>query len=743
MNILNIILSNPTATCLVLAVFQSCQISAVAQERILPGPRPDAIPIREIHTNHYNNDLGPPAVPVPAMEPEGTSTVTTIKQILQDRYLRSPVAVIIDTAPPFLYRAKKLLQAVVSTNASMNLLLIPYNSTGIGPVQKPMDMTQLQNAVHDLRSPSPGYSKNRKGVAFYSILKATEKVPYDSAILLFTGRAAEDEDLAAITTENLTSKRCKLYVVWLDPPPIQNPGIETLYAEVAQRTGGGLHFTKASDFSQAGPGDATDTTLLTEMEQVTEVTLAMRLGLTGHVLLPIQVDKTVTSLLVTIQGPVNTASLQDPSGNAIDLTQNTSLRYKVLVRDDNILSIQLNTGVGEPGRWMLKTAGADARTHYNVFVKGTSSLYFNASTTVVLSAHANATKDEDSVNPNIQFQLSVPENIATIQNVSLVNKDGNKLGHLQYNSGTDLLPTIDIPENKLSSEPLYLLLTASTHDGEVVERLVEVEHQTRSYSVPYTVDVLAQSTIEVQPGETVNLVFNVTNHHSQLAHLTFTYQVKDYPYIPPQFFIRPLVAAVPPGRSIQVVVTGLIDRNVRLGTTATIEFLVRPYRGSYPIVNRAVYLLIGVPQVSDSDRPTINYSVKNNCKNVPQERCSTSAWNMEATVQDSRSGLISVASNPTGVEFLTSFIAGTKAAVPIAYSAPCCAPTVDIKATDAKGNYVTQHIDANADNEGLSEAEIAVVILGILLVLIIIVVIVLAILLCKRKRSHNFQHSSH
>lgn len=130
MNILKRILLNPSAACLVLAVFQSCQISTATQPRILPGPRPDAIPIREIHTNHYNNDLGPPAVAVPLMEPDGTSTVSIIKQILQDRYLRSPVAVVIDTAPPFLHRAKKLLQAVVSTNASMNLLLIPYNSTG-------------------------------------------------------------------------------------------------------------------------------------------------------------------------------------------------------------------------------------------------------------------------------------------------------------------------------------------------------------------------------------------------------------------------------------------------------------------------------------------------------------------------------------------------------------------------------------------------------------------------------------
>jgi hypothetical protein len=57
----------------------------------------------------------------------------------------------------------------------------------------------------------------------------------------------------------------KLYVVWLEPPPIQNPGIETLYVEVARRSGGEFYFTKADDFAQAGAGEPT------EMENVTEV----------------------------------------------------------------------------------------------------------------------------------------------------------------------------------------------------------------------------------------------------------------------------------------------------------------------------------------------------------------------------------------------------------------------------------------------------------------------------------------
>lgn len=69
-----------------------------------------------------------------------------------------------------------------------------------------------------------------------------------------------------------------------------------------------------------------------------------------------------------------------------------------------------------------------------------------------------------SVNPNIQLQLRVPKTIATIQNVSLVNKDGNELKQLQYNRESDI-PEIEITEHKLSTEPVYLRLIASTNDG--------------------------------------------------------------------------------------------------------------------------------------------------------------------------------------------------------------------------------------------------------------------------------------
>jgi hypothetical protein len=60
----------------------------------------------------------------------------------------------------------------------------------------------------------------------------------------------------------------KLHVLWLDPPPIKNPGIETLFAKMARRTGGAFYFTKGTDFLQDGAGNSTDTRPFTEMQQV-------------------------------------------------------------------------------------------------------------------------------------------------------------------------------------------------------------------------------------------------------------------------------------------------------------------------------------------------------------------------------------------------------------------------------------------------------------------------------------------
>jgi hypothetical protein len=57
-------------------------------------------------------------------------------------------------------------------------------------------------------------------------------------------------------------------------------------------------------------------------------------------------------------------------------------------------------------------------------------------------------------------------------------------------------------------------------------------------------------------------------------------------------------AAIHQGRSAEVVVTGMINRNVQQGTTATIVFSAHSLWASYPVVNSAAYLSVGLSSVS-------------------------------------------------------------------------------------------------------------------------------------------------
>jgi hypothetical protein len=70
--------------------------------------------------------------------------------------------------------------------------------------------------------------------------------------------------------------------------------------------------------------------------------------------------------------------------------------------------------------------------------------------------------------------------------------------------------------------------------------LVELQRQTGSFAaVPYTVDVLPQSTLQVAVGQPMRLVFNVTNHQPQIIRLIFASQVRNSQFFSPLLLIMP------------------------------------------------------------------------------------------------------------------------------------------------------------------------------------------------------------
>jgi hypothetical protein len=76
-------------------------------------------------------------------------------------------------------------------------------------------------------------------------------------------------------------------------------------------------------------------------------------------------------------------------------------------------------------------------------------------------------------------------------------------------------------------------------------------------------------------------------------------------------------------------------------------------------------------------------------------------------------GLISVTSNPVGIRIQPNFIAGTTEPVPIRYSESCCRPTVEIRATDGRGNINTRWINAGMSTQTATTHAVCVFILPI------------------------------
>jgi hypothetical protein len=65
-------------------------------------------------------------------------------------------------------------------------------------------------------------------------------------------------------------------------------------------------------------------------------------------------------------------------------------------------------------------------------------------------------------------------------------------------------------------------------------------------------------------------------------------------------------ADVPPGGSIQVMVTGTI-RNVQQGTPHVVLFSARPFWAPNLIVSRAVHVSVGIPPVSTAHKKNVTF----------------------------------------------------------------------------------------------------------------------------------------
>lgn len=99
-------------------------------------------------------------------------------------------------------------------------------------------------------SQTVGFDNSKGSALFFSILQATYQLPYNSGILVFTGRPALDEDLATLALQEATKKRIRLFVIW-NGAYSTGKNEERIIKEAALRSGGAFFTNRVSNFNRA------------------------------------------------------------------------------------------------------------------------------------------------------------------------------------------------------------------------------------------------------------------------------------------------------------------------------------------------------------------------------------------------------------------------------------------------------------------------------------------------------------
>uniref|UniRef100_A0A182KC13 VWFA domain-containing protein n=1 Tax=Anopheles christyi TaxID=43041 RepID=A0A182KC13_9DIPT len=251
-----------------------------------------------------------PTKPVPALHSGGIggfdesklSKPELLAQLIADKNLRMPIAFLVDTSNDSLAFTKKVLEAALVPKSPLDAILMRYNASGISKSITFRNTKSLMEAVNLLQP-----SFDRGGSEYYSILRTSQEIPYDSAIFLATSRATTDAQLSRMTALTLLKKRIRLYVIWfgeeildtkqqLDQPTTN----QTALHELAHKTGGRVIHFEIDRYFGSNP---VLTTLLSQHD------------LHGTQSIPVSVGEDVNSLYFKLHGHIDQATLETPNGD--------------------------------------------------------------------------------------------------------------------------------------------------------------------------------------------------------------------------------------------------------------------------------------------------------------------------------------------------------------------------------------------------------------------------------------------
>lgn len=236
-------------------------------------------------------------IPIPNLLPH-----QALRKFIEDAYIRTPLAILIDTASNSLDKTKTLWKDSLRSNAPMDVVLLAFNTSGVSVTYS---FKNTRTLLAGLDSIQEANNPSTSGNAFFGIIRASELIPYDSAVFISTASPPADSNLAQYAAIRLLKKRIRLYLIWFgEKPSIENETHEEaggILGKVAIRSGGEVLFVGNKTFSSTSSTNEEMISLLSETYQ-------------GPQEIDIPIDATMSDLHIKVDTAVKTATLETPNG---------------------------------------------------------------------------------------------------------------------------------------------------------------------------------------------------------------------------------------------------------------------------------------------------------------------------------------------------------------------------------------------------------------------------------------------
>ncbi|XP_058453096.1 uncharacterized protein LOC131431413 [Malaya genurostris] len=651
-----------------------------------------------------------------------------LARMLTDKNLRLPIAILVDTCNESLSYSKKVFDAALVPRSPMDVILIRYNNTAIAKSISFRNTKSLMEAINSLQ---PSYDNSAP--AYYSILRTCQEIPYDSAIFLATSNAAVvEKNIAHEAALALLRKRIRLYIIWFGDEvdrtlSDQYLDSQTGLHELAYRTGGRvIRFEIDHHFGN----NPVLTTLVSESE------------LHGDNSIPIPVTADVSSLYFKLHGNLGTATLRTPNGYIIDLRQSTvSSNVNSNVQPKIITAGHRN----EHEFRQSKSPAVEANGSRDyIFVispidtTGEGVYWLNLSDAIKDSGDLSPLTKGHEAGSNPRRQQSYGVTIKADYNrmrhgITLLEHGDPLLEHHFDNHGNDVDVLTGNELDALKHQQIRRTVADGDGHQSAKQTFPEGEEsgvQGRAAIQSVTkVDVGIDSQLMGTRGSSIRVIFEVTNFR-QTGMLYYFRVTGEKRFLQ---FLNPGSAFVNPGQTISVVVTLRIPTNAEVGSRDKITF----YTEGPDTVSQAAWVTVTDSSgLSDAYQPSIWYTYSSRCEGRSSPgTCSGAFWTVDIAARDWETGIMKIASSPTGILYKNPFTAGTREEVKATYTASCCQPKVTITAHDASKNARTISLDVT--DIWLNEAGIAAVVLGVLLLIALIILLVLLIRYCIRRRKRS------